>query len=150
MAYYLDDSMDFSAYLRETDASAKVKRASMWVDELIHDLHNPDTTRKIYLPWTKTTSLFTFRDGEVTMWAGQNGHGKSMMTSQVALSLMGQGERVCICNKVFYPVHRLISPAIAKSAATKPIPIIRFFVSSLMTGFPPAPAEYFLFGVMSV
>jgi twinkle protein len=98
MAKYLDDNMDFSSYLRETDASAKVKKAAMWVDELIHDLHNPDQTRKIYLPWTKTVDLFRLRDSEVTMWAGQNGHGKSMMTSQVVLSLMGQGEKVCIAS----------------------------------------------------
>jgi len=107
MAEYLTDNMDFSAYLRETDASTKVKQASAWIDELIHNLHNPDTSRKIYLPWTKTTDLFQFRDGEVTMWAGQNGHGKSMLTSQVVLSLMGQGEKVCIASFEMKPTTTL-------------------------------------------
>jgi twinkle protein len=50
------------------------------------------------LPWDKTNDAFQFRNGEVTLWAGQNGHGKSLITSQVALSLMGQGERVCIAS----------------------------------------------------
>ena len=91
-----DDLIDFSLYLRETEASTKVKPASMWMDELIHAIRNPDTSRKIYMPWEKTMAAFHFRDGEVTMWAGQNGHGKSLVTSQISLSLMGQGEKVCI------------------------------------------------------
>ena len=67
MAEFITDDIDFSVYLRETDASTKVKPASMWVDELVHKLRNPDQTRKIYLPWEKTMQAFQLRDGEVTM-----------------------------------------------------------------------------------
>lgn len=102
-----DDLIDFSLYLRETEASTKVKPASMWVDELVHKLRHPDQTRKIYMPWEKARDVFNFRDGEVTMWAGQNGHGKSLVTSQVSLSLMGQGERVCIASFEMKPVTTL-------------------------------------------
>jgi len=101
------DEIDFSFYLRETEAATKVKPASMWVNELVHRLRNPDLSRKIYLPWDKTRESFQLRDGEVTMWAGQNGHGKSMVTSQVALSLMGQGERVCIASFEMKPTTTL-------------------------------------------
>ena len=107
MAEFITDDIDFSVYLRETDASTKVKPASMWVDELVHKLRNPDQTRKIYLPWEKTMQAFQLRDGEVTMWAGQNGHGKSLVTSQLALSLMGQGERVCIASFEMKPTTTL-------------------------------------------
>ena len=101
------DEIDFSFYLRETEASTKVKPASMWVDELVHRLRHPDLSRRIYLPWAKTMDLFQLRDGEVTMWAGQNGHGKSMVTSQIALSLMGQGEKVCIASFEMKPTTTL-------------------------------------------
>ena len=96
MAEFITDEIDFSAYLRETDPKTKVKPASMWIAELIDRLKNPDTEKKVFLPWEKTRKLFTFRHGEVTLWAGQNGHGKSLVTSQIALSLMGQNEKVCI------------------------------------------------------
>ena len=37
-----------------------------------------------------------FREGEVTMWAGQNGNGKSLLTGQVALQLLAAGQKVGI------------------------------------------------------
>ena len=40
------------------------------------------------LPWSKTQSSFRLRPGEVTLWAGINGHGKSMLLGQVALWLL--------------------------------------------------------------
>jgi len=98
MAEIITDDIDFAAYLRETDPQTKVKPASAWVEELKARLHNPQFERQVKLPWEKTNSVFSFRDGEVTLWAGQNGHGKSLVTSQVALSLMGQGEKICIAS----------------------------------------------------
>jgi twinkle protein len=98
MAEIFADEIDFSLYLKETDAKTHVKPASLWMQELIDGLRNPDKTKKIYLPWEKARNLFHFRPGEVTLWAGQNGHGKTQVVSQVVLSLMGQGERVCIAS----------------------------------------------------
>lgn len=90
----IPDDYDFTAYERETDAKRNVKSAAVWVDELMRKLRNPDRTPKVYLPWEKTQNLFDFRPGEVTVWAGQNGHGKTGIVSQVKLSLMGQGQKV--------------------------------------------------------
>lgn len=39
---------------------------------------------------------FLFRLGELTVWTGINGHGKSLMNNQVLLGLMDQGEKVCV------------------------------------------------------
>jgi len=98
MAEILNDEIDFSLYLRETDAKTHVKPASVWMQELIESLRNPDKTKKVHLPWEKARNLFHFRPGEVSLWAGQNGHGKTQVISQIVLSLMGQGERVCIAS----------------------------------------------------
>lgn len=38
------------------------------------------------------------------MWAGQNGHGKTDLTIQTALSLLGQNERVCVASFEMKPV----------------------------------------------
>lgn len=35
------------------------------------------------LPWSKTETKFRMREGEVTIWAGINGHGKSQVLGQV-------------------------------------------------------------------
>lgn len=98
MAEWLTDEIDFTAYMKETDAKAKVKPAGAWIDQLKSDLRNRASVRRVFLPWPKVQTMFAFRDGEVTLWSGQNGHGKSLMTSQVALSLVGQGERVCVAS----------------------------------------------------
>jgi len=39
------------------------------------------------LPWIKTHDKFRLRPGEVSIWAGVNGHGKSIVTSHVAAHL---------------------------------------------------------------
>jgi twinkle protein len=98
VAEYLTDNIDFSEYLRETDAATKVRPASAWIADLIERLRNPDRTKKIFLPWDKTRDVFNFRAGEVTLWAGQNGHGKTQVVSQVVLSLLGQDEKVVIAS----------------------------------------------------
>jgi twinkle protein len=39
------------------------------------------------MPWERTHDKFRFREGEVTIWSGVNGNGKSMVMGQVALWL---------------------------------------------------------------
>lgn len=107
MAEILTDDIDFRLYERETDAAAKVKPASVWMAELIERIKNPDRTKKVFLPWEKAKDVFNFRPGEVTLWAGQNGHGKTQVVSQVALSLMGQGEKVVVASFEMKPATTL-------------------------------------------
>lgn len=104
---YLSDDIDFNLYMRETDAQAKVKPAEQWIADLKERLRNRAEEKFQYLPWPKTQDNFAFRLGEVTLWSGQNGHGKSLMTSQVSLSLVGQGERVCVASFEMKPVTTL-------------------------------------------
>ena len=98
MAELIPDDIDFSAYLKESDAKRKVKPASVFIDDSIEKLRNHANVKKVFLPWDKTHALIDFKMGEVSLWCGQNGHGKSLMTTQLALSLMGQNERACIAS----------------------------------------------------
>lgn len=93
-----NDEIDFKKYLRETDAKANVKNAADYTKVLKDRLRLKQTEKKVYLPWPKTRDNFDFRKGEVTVWAGQNGHGKSLVTSMVALSLIGQEQKICIAS----------------------------------------------------
>ena len=105
--FLMADDIDFSMYMRETDAQAKVKPAASWFPDLHARLRTKAKERQTFLPWVKTMDSFAFRDGEVSLWSGQNGHGKSLMTSLVGLSLIGQGEKVCFASFEMKPVVTL-------------------------------------------
>lgn len=102
-----DDMIDFEQYERETDAKANVKPASQWVRDMIERLHSIDNEKRVLLPWERFHSLFAFRPGEVTLWAGQNGHGKTQVVSQVILSLLGQEEKAVIGSFEMKPMTTL-------------------------------------------
>ncbi len=93
-----EENIDFSSYMEETDHKQKIKQARLWVDELEEELFQPVEDRSVAMPWVSTHGTFAFRPGEVTVWAGANGGGKSLMTGQVALSLIRQKQRVLIAS----------------------------------------------------
>lgn len=102
-----EDDIDFTVYERETDAAQKVKPASMWVRELIERIKSPVKQKRAVMPWRKTHAQVQFRPGEVTVWGGANGQGKSLVTGQVALSLCSQREKVCIASFEMKPIKTL-------------------------------------------
>lgn len=101
------DDIDFSLYESETEAKQKVKSASIWVQELIDRIKSPIRQARVVMPWRKTHNLIQFRPGEVTIWGGANGQGKSLVTGQVALSLCAQGAKVCIASFEMKPIKTL-------------------------------------------
>lgn len=101
------DDIDFSVYERETDAQQKVKSAGLYVQAVIDRIKSPVKLKQSYMPWGKTHHLLQFRHGEVTVWGGANGTGKSLVTGQAALSLCAQGEKVCIASFEMKPVKTL-------------------------------------------
>jgi twinkle protein len=101
------DDIDFAVYERETDARQKVKPAREWVQELIDRINNPKPQKRAVMPWRKTHQLVQFRPGEVTVWGGANGNGKSLVTGQVGLSLCAQDEKVCVASFEMKPEKTL-------------------------------------------
>lgn len=101
------DAMDFTAYERETEAQQKVRSARVWVQELIDRIESPVPQKCALLPWRKTHQQIQFRPGEVTVWFGANGGGKSLITGQVAASLCAQDEKVCIASFEMKPIKTL-------------------------------------------
>ena len=108
MAEIISDAFDFAAYQRETDASAKVRKASTFADDLMERFHPTQARpRHAEMHSTKLRDRIEFRPGEVTAWAGYNGHRKSMFTGQVALDLCTQGERVLMASFEMSPADTL-------------------------------------------
>ena len=95
MALMIPDDIDFSAYEQATEFKAKVRPASIFADELDAEFMAPgDRKRAPSMLSTKLSNVIEFRPGEVSVWAGYNGHRKSMLTGQVALDLVDQDQRV--------------------------------------------------------
>lgn len=106
MAEMMDD-MDFSDYYQESEVMANVLSAAAYRQALKNSIRAHHSEKKVYLPWEKVNPYFDFRKGEVTIWAGQNGHGKSQVTDQVKLSLLGQGQKVGNASFEMKPVTNL-------------------------------------------
>ncbi len=93
MAKLLPDSIDFAAYERETECEALIRSASLFADDLEAEFEPSRRKRAPSMSSTKLAQAIEFRPGEVTAWAGYNGHRKSMFTGQVALDLCAQDQR---------------------------------------------------------
>lgn len=75
------------------------------VKSLFYPAHSDD--RDPVLRLDKNLDWFEFRPGEVSVWTGYNGHGKSLMLSQVQLGLMAQGERFMVFSGEMTPERQL-------------------------------------------
>lgn len=66
------------------------------VERLWRDKDKPQN--HITLPWAKTHSQVQLMHGQLTVWMGYNGHGKSELLLQVMAHRMTLGDRVCIAS----------------------------------------------------
>jgi twinkle protein len=121
VAELIPDDFDFNAYMRDTEARVKVRPASSFADLLAAKFLPKDPgARQPKMISTKLGQRLEFRPGEVTAWAGYNGHRKSMFTGQVALDLCFQRERVLICSFEMSPADTLARMARQCFAVDKP------------------------------
>lgn len=102
------DSFDFRQYMNASDPLVNVANARAWKHELMAVLEHGQHIQGTRLPWTKTHDLLRFGGGEVTLWQGYNGHGKSQLLGQAAMWFAAQGERVCVASFEMQPVKTLL------------------------------------------
>ena len=107
-------------YFGSPDADPRLRAAEVYATQVMREFRK-GPTQGAALPWAKTMDNVRLRPGEVSLWPGINGHGKSLMTSNVALGLVDQGHRVCIASLEMWPVKtlaRMARQAIGVSAPT--------------------------------
>jgi twinkle protein len=104
--------VNFEAYYQalETD-KAKLKRVVDYFDELEDFIDNGETMKGAKLPFSKLDNLFGFRDGEVTLWTGYNGHKKSMFVGFIMIEMLKQGFKSCVASFEMKPVSTIIRMA---------------------------------------
>lgn len=101
------DDIDWSRYMRDTEPAAKVRPAALYADLVREHFERRGRPDGMLLPWGKTHTDVALRPGEVSAWAGINGHGKSILLGQVVLGLMAQNQCCCIASFEMKPVLTL-------------------------------------------
>jgi len=97
---------DIDGYNGYEDA-ASIRSASHWQEDVLDRLNTEPHTLGRLLPWDKTSQHVQIRPGELSIWAGYNGHMKSMILNQVIFDLITQGDTACIASLEMKPVTTL-------------------------------------------
>ena len=132
------DHIDFDAYFDEQQGdTAKVRPASTFADAVVERLHGSGAAHHWQpLGWAKTAGNFDLRPGEVTLWTGVNGHGKTTFLSHVMLNVMrsagpavpapaGAGEApmagtVCLASLEMHPAASMTKMARQAGGTARP------------------------------
>lgn len=102
MPVLTNDDIDFAHYLADTEAQEKVRPASEYLGAVMHQLAPAHEASK-YARLPFFGSDVEFRPGEVTIWAGFNGSGKSMLQGQVIAGFADQKNVCCIASLEMRP-----------------------------------------------
>jgi twinkle protein len=78
--------------------SQSIRPAADFIDEAMARLEQGPAVFGDPLPWSKTADKFRFRPSELTIWAGPNGQGKSLVMGQAALWFAADGKKVLIAS----------------------------------------------------
>lgn len=120
-----DRTIDLNPYL-ETVAELEgqeVHWATKWRSDVMARAINGDHIEGARLPWSKTHDHVRLRPGELSIWAGINGHRKSMLVGQVMLWLSKEPDtRICIASLEMRPVETLWRMA-TQAAGCQPDPV---------------------------
>jgi len=112
------DTIDFNRYEHREELH-RIKPASAWLAEVMRRIDQPQEHVGDSLPWAKMDG-FRLRKSEVSVWAGVNGHGKSMLLSHVMLHTMAMGRRVVVASMEMPPVRSI--ERMLRQASSGPTP----------------------------
>lgn len=75
---------------------SELRNIGEFEDAIVAELSRVD--EGMVLPWRKTHSVVKLRPGELSVWAGVNGHGKSQIVSHVVAYQAVNGIRCCVAS----------------------------------------------------
>lgn len=113
---------EFQAFLEAPEEAAKLQTAEDFRDELLDRMFNQPAIVGPAMRLTKLADKLRFPPGQVTLWYGMNGHGKSLITSQCALDMAFQEEPPLICSFEMAPMatlHRMVKQSAGTGAVTR-------------------------------
>jgi twinkle protein len=92
------DDIDWAQWEQESAPKRKIKEKSFYAEQIVKYFEGSLIQRGNYLPWDKRQNFVGLRPSEVSVWAGINGHGKSLLLGQVVLSLAQQEQKCLIAS----------------------------------------------------
>ena len=117
------DEIDFSAWAY-ADERNRIVTPEMMRGELAELFDGPQGQAKgLRLPWSAMAGCFGVRPGEVTLWHGANGQGKSLVAGQAVLALMAQGAKSLVISLEIEPrvtLYRMARQAIGRRLPATP------------------------------
>ena len=96
------DTLDLSKFEQVPDEAVYVRPMEDYLDSVYDRMTKPGEYRGKPMPWA--AEHLGVRPGEVSVWGGYNGSGKSLLTSQLALKLAGARERILLASLEMPPV----------------------------------------------
>jgi len=104
----------------------ELRSATDYRDDIMRELFaNEDDTRGFEPCVSKFSGKIRFRDAELIILNGINGHGKSQFAGQLSLDAMLQGKRVCIASMEM-PARRLLGRLTRQAAGVLDTPSQQF------------------------
>jgi twinkle protein len=118
----ITNHVDLSAYAENMNIRNRVGEKSDYEEEVIEYFE----TRQYgidgdKLPFTKTDQLIGLRKSEVSIWAGENGSGKSMLLGQLKLGLLAQNKKVLTASLEMQPYKTIAR--MTRQFTGKPMPL---------------------------
>lgn len=115
----IDASIDLSQFT-EPENVHQVRDAGRFKKRTLDILAHKGEAIGVPMPWLKTRDLIELRPGELSIWSGFKGHGKSAMLSQVMLHVMRLSNRVLIISPEFKPEEVLARKCRQESGSSQP------------------------------
>lgn len=94
----LPDKIDFAEIHRQSQSTRIIVNARDFEFDLTERAASGHVVQGAKLPWAKSHDDVGLVAGDLSIWAGVNGHGKSTLLLQVVNHLIAQGEPVCIAS----------------------------------------------------
>ena len=118
----IPSGQEFDEYFKENqDEGANIKRASDFAEQVIDRFYGQGAqTNWTRTGFSKTDGKFDIRPGEMTVWAGINGHGKTTYLSHVMLNLMQSGQKVCLMSLEMKPAETMAKMVMQASGSGQP------------------------------
>ena len=124
-------------YTAKTIEPASLKIASSSVDEAVRSQNTDEEVPGDTLPWlwpNKSSDNFKLREGEVIIWAGTNGHGKSTLVEHIIVDSLSRFKLWLVASMEYNTTNLLkhmTRQAIGGKPSNKDIPLLERLFENL-------------------